>query len=208
MASSLLVATATIADDSSLLAGVQGLLVKIEMLVGSVSPFQSNSAWRPFDGQLKALKQDTLLLLSCFGEQIAAAAELQRLTSKCCLHAGEIRDLAMQLTFEAAPHRYKAFAELQKAEARMHLVLKQLGGAISKLAMHFVNNENVLFCLVDRHQQIDAIYGLGHTFALLKKMGLSLNATHELLLDAYRKRGFDALLPVISQKVNLMRKLQ
>lgn len=179
----------------------QALLCATECLAGAASPFRSNFSWNPSHGILSSLKNDSTLFESAFSEEIPEAACIKKQVAKCWLYCTELRDLATHLRHNSFLNNSAFFPCFQKIEKQMQTALKKLSLAICKAMLHFGSNENVLFCLIRQQKQFDAVFGRTFTKKFIKKVHLNLDSAHQFLVEAYRKRGFEGLIPEITQKI-------
>lgn len=186
---------------------LEKLLHITEGLVGAIAPFRNNFSWNRSHGTLTKLKNDTQLLHCCYADEVQEAAMAKKLSAKAWLLATELRDITIQMLWASSTYDENAM-RFQKVQKKLAIALKKLGAIIAKVITSFAKNENILFCLIDRHKQIDSVYGNAFTLRLLKKMSLTIDTTLSLLIDAYQKRGFETFIPKISAKINSMRQMQ
>lgn len=178
------------------------LLLTAEELAGQSSPFHGHFSWSPFHGILSSLKNNCTLFERAFSQEFPEAILLKKHAIKSWLYSTEMRDLASHLLREFLPNPISTFERFQKTEIQITRTLKILGNALSKMILRFKKNENVLLCLLQRQNELDAFYGIAFTKKIFKKMYQNLDNAHRFLVDAYSQREFKELIPEITDCFN------
>lgn len=174
------------------------LFLAAEELAGQSSPFHGHFSWNPSQGILNLLKNNCILFEKT--QDFPETAPIKKYVVKSCLYSAELRDLASNLLNESVPTN--TFVHFQKTEVQMTQNMRKLGNAISKMILHFRNNENVLFCLLQRQKELDDFYGAAFTQKIFKKMYRNLDDARLFLIDAYSQREFKELIPEITTSIN------
>jgi hypothetical protein len=182
----------------------ESILQAIEKLVGPSAPIQSPFNWKIASGLLTTLKNDSSLFQTIYEKDFSEVATIKKQAAKSWLYSSELRELASDLSIDKPLKQCDKFNHFQKVEIQITTSLKSLGNALVKALTHFKNNENVLYCLLCHHRSLDLIYGPSFTAKNFKKMHKSLDQTQHFLIEAYRQRGFEKLIPTIKQKMSFL----
>lgn len=83
---------------------------------------------------------------------------------------------------------------LRRLEQRMRQITKQ----VPRLLNAYRDNENVIFFLLKKRQELEEIYGFDTINKAFRDL-FNKNSFSELVVQRYTKRGFDHLLPIIYQ---------
>jgi len=177
------------------------LLQAAENLMGTFSPFRCNFAWNMTNGLLTTLKNDCTLFEMIYQDNFPEAIAIKNKVAKCSLYGSELREFAAHLAVTGSSQASQELIELKKFETRMIASLKSLGNAIVKSLRHFKTDENVLFFIIRNQPSLDQAFGPFFTAKTIKKMHINLNRAKDFLIMAYQQRGFETLIPTISQKM-------
>lgn len=181
------------------------LLLATEELAGQSSPFHSHFSWSPLQGLLSALKNNCILFERTFSQEFPEASLIKKYATKSWLYSTEMRDIASHLLREFAPDPTSTFAQFKKTEMQMNKTLKAFGSTLSKLILRFKSNENVILCLLQRQEELDAFYGHTYTKKILTKMYQDLDTAQSMLVGAYSRREFKELIPEIAACINALK---
>ncbi|MGZ3633626.1 MAG: hypothetical protein ACXU9U_00230 [Parachlamydiaceae bacterium] len=182
----------------------ESILQAIEKLVGPSALIQSPFNWKIASGLLTTLKNDSSLFQTIYEKNFSEAVTIRKQAAKSWLYSSELRELASDLSIDKPLKQCDKFNRFQKVEIQITASLKALGNALAKTLTHFKNNENVLYCLLCHHTSLDLIYGPSFTAKNFKKMHRSLDQTQHFLIEAYQRRGFEQLVPTITQKMSFL----
>ncbi|WP_068470217.1 hypothetical protein [Candidatus Protochlamydia phocaeensis] len=91
-------------------------------------------------------------------------------------------------------------SHLRRTINSLHSCLNSMTKQIPRVVNLYVDNENVLFFLLRKQKQLATIYGIEGTAKFFKALAKK-QATHQLLSDRYKLRGFDHLLDKINREL-------
>lgn len=172
-----------------------------EELVGPASFFHSHFAWTPSQGILTILKNNSFLFDKAFAREYPEATLIKNQAAKSLSYGIKIHEISSYF-LDAATITPASVEKLHRAEFQFTRILKQLSSAIAKAIPRFKDNENVVLCLLQQQQELDAFYGTAFTYKIIKKMYRNLNEAHTFLINAYTQREFKELLPEITRHIH------
>jgi len=113
----------------------------------------------------------------------------------------QILDLLRELEQTSSQITSDISSLLRALLEKMVNLLKRLAKMIAKIAVKFHENENVVYFLLMYKDRLDAIYKKGFVSQLFNKMfPEGIRKAEEFLSVKYLSRGFDQLIPLITQK--------
>jgi hypothetical protein len=149
-------------------------------------------------GHLNRLQKDSLTLSRAVpGEETATMYEL---ACKGWLEAQQALQAHLHAQHvQATPGQWDPFLTQTQKLLR---TIERLTKCWPKLFDSIPADENILFFLITRREQIDALYNAGFTCALLKKFSpAGRDALRRSIVEAYLTRGFDDVIPSIDASI-------
>ena len=178
----------------------------ITKLSGSMRDEMTTFPWTFDTGTLSKLKSYCHLFSQCAPEHLQARMVHDNVNKAWlnCLHGLDLlRNL--QIIDSAAP---KNLSSLLRILDKIHRQLYLTSRLLAEGVYHFRDDENVLFFLLRNYKRVVELYGskfLGKTINKMYPQGLQ--DLESLIMHRYKNRGFEHLLPAISQKMTEIQQL-
>lgn len=186
---------------------IQELSKSISHLSGSSCESQPFSFTALDTGSISKLKNYCLLFLLDFHKPLRLAKQLKTHAENLWLESRELHnyhtDFQVILSFlnlgnSPVP---KSFQNANKTIAKLNKSIIALGQVLLTISKKFHNDENIIFFFLCNHKKVDASYGELTTYHLLTGSEKSLKDVANFLKEKYASRGFDELVPIISEKI-------
>ena len=165
-----------------------------EKLIGPNRDFARLIVWNSRGGVLAKLKvYISIFLKHNFGEEkemITMQHYIEKIYHSC--------QKATEILYEDPVPITSLTTAIDKATTAIH----RLSKLITRLILHFREDENILFCVLRNQERFDRIYGRGYVAKqLIRIYPKGLQEAKSALCDKYKLRGFDNMLSIITSKI-------
>jgi hypothetical protein len=164
-------------------------------LVGPTRDYMQLFSWNFNQGLLAKLRTYCALFLQNADTDEKELIAIQHYADKIWQNCLQATDALHELPQDHA----LLFSALEKSGTAMQRFAK----LIARLIPQFKNDENVIFYILRNHKLFDKLYGNRFAFKLFSKIyPKGLKEAQQFLIEKYRERGFENMLPVIDSAVN------
>jgi hypothetical protein len=187
-------------------APLKQLLFSLTQLTGHRDHDPHSSSSTPSDGHLKKLRHYYNLFNSPDPVKPKVLADLKKCNHQA-LNSALITQLAVTdlLSRSQVTKMLLDVPSLYEELERLIRYMKRSANLLIPLILVYHTNENVVFFLLTHRHEIDALYQQNLVHKLFHKMYEGgFEQLEKFLKQRYAQRGFDALLPLISQHVTQM----
>ncbi|MFQ5728816.1 MAG: hypothetical protein ACE5GN_00455 [Waddliaceae bacterium] len=180
---------------------LDSLTASITRLAGYTQKYMRIFTWNLNDGILAKLKNYCSFFATNLKPLDADVMALQRHADRAWINCLEALD---QIRAAQRPSSGKApgLLKLKSALEKMITRLRNLTKVIANICHQFREDENVLFFILSHQEELDRLYKTDFVVILFCKIfPKGLADAERLLMKKFASRGFDHLIPIISQKI-------
>ncbi|NGX41941.1 MAG: hypothetical protein K940chlam7_00215 [Chlamydiae bacterium] len=171
-------------------------------LMGNTSKNVRITAWTINDGVLAKLKNYCSYFANNLDPDSANGAALLRISDQAWtigLESLELNRTAQQVPSRGSPN----VLGLKTTFERLKTKLLRLAKVVANICTEFHEDENVLFFLLRHREELDRAIKKGFVSKLFSQMFPNgLKKVERILKKKYSSRGFEHLIPVITQKLS------
>lgn len=176
------------------------LLKYSEDLVGSLQEDMRLFSWSTEGGSLKKLVTYSIEFAKKKKANRRRNHPMQNHATKSLLHALDLHDVAIEVKNQSQAMNPRIARMLKRKSDKAFHELKLFADATKKMISDYIDDENVLFFILRHKNQFDEVYDKNILKPLIKKHFYNSPERFESFLkNSYKKRGFDQLIPWISQ---------
>ncbi len=183
---------------------IQLLIHPIIRLCGIQQEYMRIFAWNSSEGILAKLKKYCAYFAEMGPSGNKQLTTLQRLASSAWLTGMQCADHLRQLK-EKEKYSESETTQLSKNLTRLKTTIHKLGKETIRAIREFNQNENVIFYILRHAEQFDIAFGSGFVKKLIEDLySEGLSEALQLLKNRYTLRGFDHLIPHISNCITAL----